>query len=127
MAYMTQENKKHLSALAKAVLPKGWKATFAVRHHSGIVCTITEAPASILEDYLGTLDHNNMPSVNRYHMDRYWKGKTLEALSAILQALGTGNHDNSDIMSDYFDIGWYVDLSFGKWNKPTNFVKELVA
>jgi hypothetical protein len=30
------------------------------------------------------------------------------------------NHDNSDIMTDYFDVGWYVNIYVGKWNKPYN-------
>jgi hypothetical protein len=32
--------------------------------------------------------------------------------------LNTGNHDNSDSQTDYFDVGWYVDVKVGKWNKP---------
>jgi hypothetical protein len=30
----------------------------------------------------------------------------------------TGNHDRSDIQSDYFDVGWYVDVNIGSWNRP---------
>jgi hypothetical protein len=29
-----------------------------------------------------------------------------------------GNHNRSDIMSDYHDVGWYVDINIGQWNKP---------
>jgi len=29
-----------------------------------------------------------------------------------------GNHDRSDIQSDYFDVGWYKSVNIGKWNKP---------
>jgi hypothetical protein len=32
--------------------------------------------------------------------------------------MNMGNHDNSDIMTDYFDVGWYVDVNIGLWNKP---------
>jgi hypothetical protein len=28
------------------------------------------------------------------------------------------NHDNSDIMTDYFDVGWYLNINVGGWNKP---------
>ena len=28
------------------------------------------------------------------------------------------NHNNSDIMTDYFDVGWYVDVNVGDWQKP---------
>jgi hypothetical protein len=34
-----------------------------------------------------------------------------------------GNHDRSDIQSDYFDVGWYVDINIGRWNKPYALVK----
>ena len=29
-----------------------------------------------------------------------------------------GNHNNSDISTDYFDVGWYIDINIGKWDKP---------
>jgi hypothetical protein len=34
-----------------------------------------------------------------------------------------GNHDNSDIQSDYFDVGWYVEVNIGKWNKAYDLQK----
>jgi hypothetical protein len=24
-------------------------------------------------------------------------------------------------MTDYFDVGWYIDINVGKWNKPYQF------
>ena len=35
-------------------------------------------------------------------------------------AMNIGNHDNSDLQTDYYDVGWYVNLQFGRWNKPYN-------
>jgi len=32
--------------------------------------------------------------------------------------MNEGNHDNSDIMTDYFDVGWYISVRLGKWDKP---------
>jgi hypothetical protein len=29
-----------------------------------------------------------------------------------------GNHDKSDVMTDYFNVGWYIDINIGKWDKP---------
>jgi hypothetical protein len=29
-----------------------------------------------------------------------------------------GNHDRSDIQTDYFDVGWYKSVNIGTWNKP---------
>lgn len=123
MAWMNQERKKELAAAAKKVLPADWKVTFGVRHHSSIVCTIKQAPKSVLSDYLGVEDSDpNRPCVNHYHLDRAWKGESHAVLKALVAALHKGNHDNSDIMTDYFDVGWYVDIGFGKWDKPCLFV-----
>ena len=36
----------------------------------------------------------------------------------MIQALNTDNHDNSDIQTDYFDVGHYVELNIGTWEKP---------
>jgi hypothetical protein len=35
-----------------------------------------------------------------------------------VRALNCDNYDNSDSMTDYFDVGHYVDLNIGKWDKP---------
>jgi hypothetical protein len=32
--------------------------------------------------------------------------------------MNDGNYDNSDIQSDYFSVGWYIDVNVGKWDKP---------
>jgi hypothetical protein len=32
--------------------------------------------------------------------------------------MNAGNHNRSDAMTDYFDVGWYVDVNIGKWNQP---------
>ena len=29
--------------------------------------------------------------------------------------MNTGNWDESDIQTDYFDVGWYLQLSLGNW------------
>jgi hypothetical protein len=28
-------------------------------------------------------------------------------------------------MTDYFDVGWYIDIKIGKWDKPYNFTGEI--
>jgi hypothetical protein len=32
--------------------------------------------------------------------------------------MNNGNWNNSRIEVDYFDVGWYIDVNIGKWNKP---------
>jgi hypothetical protein len=36
--------------------------------------------------------------------------------------MNDGNHDNSDIQSDYFDVGWYISINVGRWDKPYELV-----
>ena len=132
MAYVSQELKAKLSPAIKLVCKKfGVKASLAVRNHSTLVLNVKSGPI----DFIGNL--NKVCSVapgadrygpyraavgsidvNPYHYRDHFDGKALAFLSAILPAMNTGNHDNSDIQSDYFDIGWYIDVNIGAWNKP---------
>ena len=40
-----------------------------------------------------------------------------EFLMELKSAMMNGNHDRSDIMTDLFDVGWYIDINIGRWNK----------
>ena len=110
MAYMSQENKKALAVGIKAVLKKhGMKGTLRVRHHSTLVCTITK----------GLIDfEDGITYVNEYWIEDHFKGKQKEFLLDLKSAMMVGNHNNSDIMTDYFDVGWYVDIKIGTTLKP---------
>lgn len=116
MAYMSQQKKAELVAFAKPILDKyGLRGTFSVRHHMVIVCHITRGPidfASQRNDWTG---HE---SINVYHISSQWTDDARDALVELHAALNTGNHDNSDPMTDYFDVGWYVDINIGRWNRP---------
>ena len=39
-------------------------------------------------------------------------------LDEVLPAMNVGNHNRSDLMTDYFDVGWYIDINIGRYNKP---------
>ena len=125
MAYMNKEKKAKIVEAVKAVLPKGWKATFAIRHYSTIVCTIRSAPF----DLVSKMDHKSVKEgypdgftylgINHYHAHTYSSDKEFTAtLEKIINALNTDNYDRSDIMTDYFNVGHYIDLQFGSWAKP---------
>jgi len=129
MAYVNKEKKAKIVAAVKAVLPKSWKATFAVRNGSGIVMTIKSSPFTLenlfgkeacdaMGEYHyidGALGHVD---VNHRYLERHIKNKeALEILKKVVKALDTDNHNNSDIMTDYFDVGHYVELQFGNYDK----------
>ena len=136
MAYMSQERKQSLAPAIKAVLKKyGVKGTLAVRNHSTLVLNIKSGSIDFIENFIATdanvmhgrkmsqdqIDYirkNRSLDVNPYWYKEHFSGKAKAFLSELFPAMNTGNHDNSDIQTDYFDVGWYVDVNIGKWNKP---------
>lgn len=118
---MYQELKKHIVSEVKKVTPKNWKLTFKVLHHSKLVCTIRKADTSF-EDYL---EGREYASVNHYRIDNRKELTEYEktTLKNIIKALNCKNHNNSDPMTDYFDVGYYLELSIGSWDKPFIFTE----
>ena len=123
MAYMSQEKKKEIAAKLKTVVPAGWKYSLRVRNRMAIVMTIRSAPVDLLADVQWD---EYTPESSRKHSEFYpnsnykkhFSEANSEALKAIWDALNDGNWDKSDIMTDYFNVGWYVDLKIGEWDKP---------
>jgi hypothetical protein len=124
MAYVSKENKQILVAAAKKVIPKDWKATFSVQHHSKLTVTIRKAPKQVLEDYTSPKNWEGSERlyVNEHSLESCYKGETLKVLKAIQDAINTGNHDRSDSQSDYFDVGWYTTIQFGEYDKKCEFI-----
>lgn len=132
MAYMTQEKKAELAPGIKAVLKKyGVKGTLSVRHHSTLVVNLSSGKLDIIGDYIENNRANFNPDaanvqylqVNHYWIAERYSGKVKEFLLALKDAMMKGNHDRSDIQSDYFDVGWYININAGTWDKPYIFTK----
>ncbi len=60
--------------------------------------------------------------VNPYWISENYSGKVLQFVQQLKDAMDVGNHDRSDIQTDYFDVGWYIDINIGAWNKPYQLV-----
>ena len=125
MAYMSQDRKKELSIGIKAALKKyGVKASIAVDHHSSLVVNIRSSAIDFASDrtvkpsQIGRSPWTGHEQVNPYWLKDHWTGKALEFLTELQAAMNVGNHNNSDLMSDYHDVGWYVNINVGRWNKP---------
>jgi hypothetical protein len=136
MAYVSQERKQQLAPAIKAVLKKyGVKGTLSVRNHSTLILNIKSGKIDFIENFIQTdanvmhgrkmsqdqIDYirkNRSLDVNPYWYKEHFSGKAKAFLSELLPIMNKGNHDNSDIQTDYFDVGWYVDVNIGKWNKP---------
>jgi hypothetical protein len=147
MAFISQERKAGMQAKLKALLPKSWKWSLAVDNHSSIVFNLREAPVDFMGASYAhgmatwgqrwkDMGHAapNLPEYIQLNV-YYWQehlgankfdaedagplGKeTIELLGKALDILNDGNYNNSDMMTDYHDVGWYVDVNLGRWNKP---------
>jgi hypothetical protein len=130
MAYMSQERKAQIAPVVKKILAKyGVKGSLAVSNHMTLVLNIKSGSIDFITNYNDTVgaraggfrlgspavDHID---VNTYHYRDNFTGKAKNFLKEILTAMNDGNHDRSDVQSDYYDIGWYVDVNIGNWNKP---------
>ena len=131
MAYMNQERKAERATAIKAILKKyNVKGSLAVRNHSTLVLNIKSGAI----DFIGNsnkvcgADHyqvaqgfkpnvSGYDSVNPYHFQPHYSGKALTFMKEIFKAMNKGNHDNSDVQTDYFDVGYYVDVNIGQWDK----------
>jgi hypothetical protein len=136
MAYVNQELKAKLAPKIRAICKKhGVKATLAVRNHSTLVLNIRQGSIDFFESFNRLGSQESRPAhlpfrpvdksidVNCYHYRSHFDGKALKFLSEVIPAMNAGNHDNSDIQVDYFDVGWYIDVNIGRWNQPYALVK----
>jgi hypothetical protein len=120
MAYMSQDRKAEIAPKVKAILKKfNVKGSLAVRNHSTLVLNVKAGSVDFMKDY-GSEDSAKLYGiqVNPYWYHEHFTGKSKQFLKEVLGAMNDGNHDRSDAQVDYFDVGWYVDVNIGKWNKP---------
>jgi hypothetical protein len=131
MAYMSQENKAEKAPVIKSILKKyGLKGSLSVRHHSTLVLSISEGPINFYENMIETAKEQGAEikyiteeiQVNPYWYKKDFTGVALEAMSELVEAMNGNNWDESDIQTDYFNVGWYIDINIGKYNKPYKLV-----
>lgn len=118
MAHVSKEKKAKIAAALAAAMPKDWKYTLKVDSHSTIVMTISQAPVPPDDLVRKDAGSNIAFALNPYYPAQTFSGKTLELVVVALQCLNTDNFDKSEPMSDYFHVGHYVDIQFGRWDKP---------
>ena len=118
MAYMNQEKKKRLAPRIKEILKRhNMKGSLSVDNYSTLRLTLREGPIDF------SFTNREGKVIN--HINEYWyhehfqnHPEALAFLSEVIPAMNEGNHDNSDIMTDYFDVGWYISVNLGRWDKP---------
>lgn len=137
MAYVSQEKKAHIAAALREFVPAGWRYSLAIQGGSMLVMTVAQSPV----DFLGKLrlsgarnpaerrasvlaaqaDGHRVVDLAPERLADIFDGldpEVLAILECIRVALNFDNHDRSDSMVDYFDVGHYVTFQIGKWNKP---------
>ena len=112
MAYMSQDRKKQLMPGIKAALKQhGFKGSVRVDNHMTLCLTVTEGPFREADGWYRPVNH--------YWFEQHDYPKHVKAfLRDVLAAMNDGNWDKSDPMTDYFNVGWYVEIQIGRWNKP---------
>lgn len=135
MAYISQERKAQMAPAVKAICQKyGIKASLAVRNHSTLVLNVQQGSIDFVKNFNDVCaksltykvrqpctDH--YLAVNPYHFRDQFDGRARQFLEEVHTVMMQGNHDRSDMQSDYFDVGWYVDINIGKWYRPYAIVK----
>lgn len=126
MAYINQEKKKDILKNLKPIIKKyDLGGSLSINHHSTLVLTISSGSIDFISNYNQLaineggrrIEKDLYLSVNTYHYKSHFSGIALEALTEIMEVLNEGNFDHSDSQSDYFHVGWYVDINIGRWNK----------
>jgi hypothetical protein len=126
MAYMSQENKASKMPAIKAVLKKyGMKGSVAVRHYSTLVVNLRSGNIDFAADTVVTPalmnnaggEFRGYDSVNVYWIEKFYSGRAAAFLTELKAAMSDGNYDNSDVMTDYFDVGWYNEINVGRFDK----------
>jgi hypothetical protein len=131
MAYVNQELKAKLAPRIKEICKKhGVKATLAVRHHSTLVLNIRQGRIDFIGNFNSVAGKLPRPEhlpfqpvtksidVNTYWYKEHFSGTALKFLNEVMPVLNDGNWDKSDVQTDYFNVGWYVDVNIGQWDKP---------
>lgn len=110
MAYFSKEMKAAIAPKIASLLKEyGMKGSLAIENYSTVVLNLRSGSIDFGTEY---------DQVNVYHVDRFYSGKAKEFLLKAVEILNTGNYDNSDSMTDYFDVGHYVRVNVGRWDKP---------
>ena len=136
MAYMSQETKKKIAPAIKAVLKKyGMKGTIGVKHGMSLVVNIKGGKLDLIGAAQKHCDKvnaqrgfeytsvGNYLQVNEFYAAEWARDVGEEEIAnfydELIAAMKSGGwYNNSDIMTDYFDIAYYTDINVGKWDKP---------
>ncbi len=126
MPFISQDEKKIVASQVKPILAKfGLKGTLSIQHHSKLILTISRGKIDFIANYNAGVEKNDryLPKVdyidiNEYHYKNVFSGAAVNAITELYAAMRTADwKDESDIMTDYFNISYYVVINIGTYNK----------
>jgi hypothetical protein len=124
MAYMSQDKKKQIEPTVKTILKKyGLKGSLSVKNYSTLVLTIRAGKVDFLSSYKYRHDGDTYIPVNEYCINSSFDGVSRAVLLELKQAMSQGNYNRSDLMTDYHDVGFYISIRIGAWDKPYQLIK----
>ena len=129
MAYISKEEKDKKAVLLRD-LGKKYKVKLSVsrQNYATIVLTLYSGKIDFFNEYAWQktlfVDGTQYIDVNPYFLCDQFKKESLsfEFLDQALTIMNSGNYNNSDTMTDYFDVGFYVTINIGKFKKPYQFL-----
>jgi len=118
MAYVSKETKAAVMVALAATGAKkeGFSWTVGVRDHMTLQVKIWKYPTWFkLNQKWSEYDSEYGIDLNTYHPHMYFDDtpegqKSLEWIKKFIAAMNTGNWDKSDVMTDYFNVGFFVSL-----------------
>ena len=113
MAYISPERTREIKKQLSKEFPL-FKFSVKNDNHTAIRVRIEAGPVKFVD-----MAHSQL---NHYYPGNYEHSDILKKMIAIINQW---NYDKSDIMTDYFDVGYYVTLEQGSWNKPYQWIAEL--
>ena len=138
MAYVTTEIITKARASMKVLNKEyGMKSTLSGKGSSTLRLCISEGGIDFVDNYWevkqfkdeGYLSQESMRlsaniQTNTFHLDKSFSKEALVYLEKAKAILKDEHWDESDIMTDYFNCSFYIDIEIGKWNKPYNLVAQ---
>ena len=117
MAYIGKEQAAKIRKELKELFPQ-FKFSVRIADHRSLNVAIMAGPI----DFRAVAPHafrdeSYYCQINRYHIENTWEGAVGQILRAITDVCNRDNYDNSDIQTDYFDVGYYFHLKIGKWDR----------
>jgi hypothetical protein len=112
-AYITKERVKEVRDQLRKEFPD-FKFSITREHSSVINIKILSGPIPLTDKPDG------YEQVNHMWLPDHFKDRpeAMEFLMKVKEIANKGNYDKSDIMTDYFDVGFYLHMSIGEWDKP---------